>query len=210
MAKTRAPLLSLEAMGSLSGVLTMSRGKRQSYTKYSRKPKDPQTIPQLGRRAWFQGLANAWPLLPAASQDTWSNMPRDNHLSNYNAYLRYNLERVDRGEMPSSLYPYGGIMLVGFISTPLLQPGPRHIEGTWQYSDVRNNWLCVLYSHTGIGFTPARATTFRVLTKQDLNPFKVMHAPLPAGTHYYRYRSVATDGATFLWSGEYNATVPPS
>jgi len=210
MAKTRAPLLSVEAMGSIASTLTCSRSRGRSYTKYSRKPKDPKSEAQLGRRAWFKGLANSWTSLPGVTQATWDNYPRENYLSNYNAFLRYNLERIDRGLFPSAEYPYGGIGLVGYIGTPTLLSGPRHIRSTWTYTDVRQNWLCVIYRSSVNGFTPSRDNTLAVLFKQDLLPFDIMDAPLEPGTYYYRKSSIAIDGYRYLWSAQPSAVVPVS
>lgn len=210
MAKTRAPLLSAEAMGSIAKTIVMSKGRRQSYTKFLRKPKDPRSYAQMARRAFWKGLANAWSLLPPASKASWDAAPNPKNVSVYNTYMSYNMGLIHRGLYPTSIYPWTGLGGSGTFTQPVLTPGPRHVSGDWPLTTVGANWLLLVY----LTDFPAPADTqlylHRVVTRTIVDTETYIDAPLHQGAWYYQARSVTTRGKPYLYPWAPSVNVPAS
>lgn len=197
MAKTRAPLLSLEASGSIAKVLIMSRGRRQSYTKFSRKPKDPKTTLQLARREWFRILSSSWNQVSAYMKTTWSPLLKPNETNLKFAYLRGNLAYIDRGEWPSPEYPATRLALSASFGTKSFVGGPRHIVVSQTLVSYTFNWLLLWFRTQSppIDRTPQTLTNAREANfSLGAGPYVWDDAPLDAGTYHYARVSISLDG----------------
>lgn len=210
MAKTRAPLLSLEASGSLAKVLIMSRGRRQPYTKYAQKPKDPKTAKQLGRRIWFKGLANAWTQLLQWKKDAWIDCPTETDESNYNRYMRYNLALIDQEIAPTLKYPWLGTAPPSDVLSPTLTGGPRHVINAWTITAAIEAWFLLIYRDDSPGFTPTNLNIVRAVARTSAGTATYIDAPLDAGTYYYRAKTTSERGNDYTWAWSPSVVVPSS
>lgn len=90
MAKTTGPLLSIEAHGSLSKILTYSRRRSGSQARKYNKPTVPATAKQRGQRRLTEFLVAQWQNMSAADKATWAANARPTglNLSGYHYFLR--------------------------------------------------------------------------------------------------------------------------
>ena len=73
MAKLEGPLLSVDAHGTLGGVLTYSKRKIVKQVRFQRKQKDVITTDRTTNRTYFQEAVAAWHTLPGGEQDQWND-----------------------------------------------------------------------------------------------------------------------------------------
>lgn len=96
MAKVTGPLFSTKARGLLARTLLYRRGGR-TYSAYPyRKPKWPNTMSQQEHHALFSLLANRWSDFSTSDAEYWADFAPTQRLTNYNAYMSYNLARLNR------------------------------------------------------------------------------------------------------------------
>jgi len=102
MAKTSGPLLSLEAHGSLSNILTYSRKRTGSQVRKYNKPTVPATAKQRGQHRLTEFLVAQWQNMSAADKATWAANARTSglNLSGYHYFLR---------EAQKDLYTHHGL-----------------------------------------------------------------------------------------------------
>lgn len=90
MAKTTGPLLSLEAHGSLSKILTYSKKRTGSQARKYNKPTLPASAAQRGQRRLTEFLVAQWINMSDADKATWAANARASglNLSGYHYFLR--------------------------------------------------------------------------------------------------------------------------
>lgn len=95
MARVIGPLFSNEARGLLASTFLYRRGGRAFSVYPYRKPRWPNTMLQQSHHSLFSLLAARWNDFSAADQDYWAPFARCRCITNYNAFLSYNLRRLN-------------------------------------------------------------------------------------------------------------------
>jgi len=100
--KVENPLLSRLAHGTLASTIIYRRTPRGHAAYLHFKPKQPMTDAQKNHHELFHLLADRWNYLEAADRDYWLPIAEDEHMTTYNAYMQYNLERLNPAQ-PANL-----------------------------------------------------------------------------------------------------------
>lgn len=206
MVKTRGPLLSLAAGGSLGKTVTSSQWKGRSYLKKLAAPTDPRSGLQIGTRTMFAFISKQWDWLNAAAKATWEAAATLEDISPFNAYLGYNLDRWGRYVAPSWKYPAteDGSFSTGYGLTGT-QEG-RLIHLTFTHSPPANMWgVWIVATLT----PPAIDDQSQVILVEFINtvtPLELYWRPPSTGTWYFRPRSFCVQGNS-KWATGYRSAI---
>ena len=71
MVKVNAPMMSLDASGSLGKALVFSKWKGRNYVRTLVRPSNPKSVLQVAIRSMMKFLAQAWKDMTAPEQTAW-------------------------------------------------------------------------------------------------------------------------------------------
>lgn len=207
MVKVQAPVLSLEASGSLGGALVYSKWKGRPYVRSLVKPANPKSGGQVGVRAMFKFLSQKWDAISAGNQATWEDRADQAIVSPFNAYMGYNQFRWRDFLAPTQHDPEDTADTPCTPGAGSAVAGVRSITVTQAITTAADGW--------GIAFFRALATTFAtafdnlvgVQIIDGVNDVLWVDSPLDPDTYYYNMRSISEDGQLSAEIGEVNATV---
>jgi hypothetical protein len=207
MVRVQAPAMSLEASGSLAGALVFSRWKGRPYVRELVKPSNPRTGPQVGIRAMLRFLSQDWENIGAVPQDSWSDRANAKVISNFNAYIGYNVYRWRDFLGPSDTDPPAATDVQPTLGVLAATAGVRSITVTQPITVAADGWgIAFFRSPTGVF-----VSTFdklKYIGKIDgVNDVNFVDSPLDPGTYYYEVRSFTKDGQLGAASTEVDATV---
>ncbi|GAH81608.1 unnamed protein product, partial [marine sediment metagenome] len=195
MVKTRSPLLSTDATGSLAGLLTYVKSRRATTIRKLTRPKDPRSGAQLGRRHAFHFLTTNWAQVSAGDQATWADLPASIDLSNYNAYVRENMRVWSAFRPPSEAYP---ATLDGTFANitggPAAYYEPPDYRFAIQSNLISQNWGVMYFASLTTSFSTAveNLANFTRLTT-TLHTSSYWTAPGP-GPWFFNARLFTTRG----------------
>ncbi len=105
MVKVYAPMLSLDASGSLGEAIVFSKWKGRNYVRQLVKPANPKSGGQVGIRSMFKFLAQIWDGLTSGNKASWEDRADDMIVSPFNAMMSYNQKRWRDFNTPSNEDP---------------------------------------------------------------------------------------------------------
>ena len=105
MVKLNGPLFSMDARGKLADALVFSIWKGRNYARALVTPSNPQSGPQTGMRSMMKFLSQEWTNLDAAEKADWLTRAQQTVISNFNAYVSFNMLRWRSYLNPSKLTP---------------------------------------------------------------------------------------------------------
>ena len=156
MVKTKTPLFSAEASGTLAGRLTFLQTPRGTTIRRRRRPRDPKTGGQIGRRSAFHFISKNWSTVDAGDRATWSAIASQVQLSNYNAYTRFNLEAWHDFLAPSKTYPITRVAAVGQLTVgPDASATGRTVRFRIYQNPVWGSWGIIYFASLSTGFSTA-------------------------------------------------------
>ena len=122
MAKTTAPLLSLDGTGTIGKTITFSRWRGIKYARQRIIPSNPQTTEQSKTRDVFSMLVDAWKLAPTLVVTPWDSNAEGRPLTGRNGFIGQNT-RVLRGQALNNLMigspgSKGGLPPNSIVATP--------------------------------------------------------------------------------------------
>lgn len=101
MVKVTAPVMSLDASGSLGNAIVFSKWKGRNYVRTRVIPSNPKSGGQTGVRAMFKFLTQIWDSISDAAKATWEDRADDMVVSTFNAFISYNQNRWRNFQVPS-------------------------------------------------------------------------------------------------------------
>lgn len=209
MVKVNAPMMSLDASGSLGNALVFAKWKGRSYVRTLVTPSNPRSGAQTGFRAMFKFLAQEWALLSTADQATWEDLAEQRVISPFNAFMGYNQERWRNFLAPGAADPVtggGSLPAIGVLSATA---GVRQITlaaSAAGSSSVKDG--VIIFRDLTTGFTPALSNAIAVIHYGASNgSFTYVDTPLEPDEYFYNFRSFTDDGNLSAAEGEVDATV---
>lgn len=198
MARVSGPLMSLDASGTVASTIVFSKWKGRNYVRKHVKPHNPKAALQVGMRAMFSFLSQAWASVISASQATWSDPADAKAISKFNAFMSANQYDWRNFQSPSQTATRDESLqanaLTGFVVTPGVREVSVEITAGSSYS---YDWGVLIYRSTENGFTPSLSTLVKVLplsaTTEGEATFE--DGPLDAGTYYYVAQAFTIKGA---------------
>jgi len=207
MVKTKGPLLSQDAVGSVADVLTFTSNHRRQTLRAKTKPKNPSTAAQTGVRSMTKFLSQIWSGLSTADKDTWTNAYPHMRLSEYHAFLKFNSRRWANELAPTPAFP-------PFHSTPAastnfisLTPLFHGWEGLFFHFAAPSPWGIVIHMSTTFAFIPTRDTVIAVIETDGAVTTTWRKLDLPPVWHFVRQQQFVR-GGTFRLVGPAHAVLP--
>lgn len=188
MVRTKGPLLSLAATGSLNKILTASKTQNRSYTKKHTKPTITHTDAQVSARACLRFLAKNWDPWAISSIDKWTLLSHQTGLNPYNSYLQYNLNRWFQFLAPSAFWPADDTLQPATLWRFGADIAIRTVNLYIACQNVNANWGVCWHRYEGGGFNPNHDTA-RELQQHNSTGYEYWR-DYPPGPGYYLYRVI--------------------
>lgn len=208
MALVSAPLLSLDASGSVGGALVFSKWKGRPYVRQLVKPANPRSGGQVGMRSMMKFLSQNWTSVSSADKASWQTQADAIVASPFNAYVKANLTGWRNFLAPAEAYPMARAYTADDITGEAAVAGVRQITVSGTASNVEtHNWgVCIFRSLTS-SLTTAWSNCIAIVICLSGNTFAYVDSPLVPDTYYYNFRGFTDDGVLGPEETEVNAVV---
>lgn len=207
MVKVHGPALSLEASGSLGGVVVFSRWKGRPYVRSLVTPHNPKSGSQVGVRAMFKFLSQQWATLNALAQATWETRAAALNASPFNAYMSLNQFRWRDFKAPGMQDPVGDTGTPSVLGVLAAVAGERSITVTQPVTTANTGWGIMFFRGAAGAFSTDWSNLIGIGLIAGTANVVWVDSPLAAGTYYYKIRSFCVDGNLQAESASVNATV---
>jgi len=97
MARTTAPLFSMDASGTVAGAIVFSRWRGRNYVRRHAIPSNPRSGLQTGVRSAFKFLSQWWKSFNPQEQGLWDIVGNVNRITGLNAFIAENVKRLRQG-----------------------------------------------------------------------------------------------------------------
>jgi len=208
MVKVFAPMLSLDASGTIGDAITFSKWKGRHYVRERIIPANPKSGLQTGFRSMFKFLAPNWAAIASGDKATFDDLADSMAISPFNAFMRANQRRW-RNYLPPGVNiaaPGTGTVCTWNGGAPAATGGPSNVEIAMTPAVKNTNWGVAIFRSTSTGFTPGISNCVAVILVNDTVEFTWVDSPLAVDTYYYDTRRFTTNGLWGALDGEINAT----
>ena len=185
MVKVYAPMMSMDASGTIAKAATFSKWKGRNYVRQRVIPANPKSGPQTGMRSMLKFLSQRWKGLSAPNKATWDTRAASKVISPFNAYCSYNQSRWRQFEAPSDVDPAteAGVAPAAPTTTPT--GGVHQISLSIADGAQVPDQAWFVYRSSLTGFTPGYDNLIAVVP-HTATPTVYVDAPLETGTYFYR------------------------
>ncbi len=206
MVKLFAPMMSLDASGTIGNAIVFSKWKGRHYARERIIPSNPKSGGQVGFRSMFSFLAQNWAALDAAEKTTYDSLADSLAISPFNAYVRLNQRRWRNFKPPSQATPATetGTVAAKIAGMPAATGGVASIQIDWTPSTINDNWGLLIFKGL-TGFTTGITNCIAAVLTDALVAYSWLDSPLAAGTYYYNSRQFTDDGVIGAEDGEISA-----
>jgi len=195
MVRTKGPIFSTDASGSIAKTLTSSNWKGRSYLKKISSPTNNQQPSQLGIRTGMAFLSSQWKTLSAPEQASWNAPATETNITPIAAYNQNNLLRLTTGLALTKEYPAAQTAYANNFNFLFATKVGRHVFLSIIDFAPGNGWTGFLYRSLSNGFTAAPSNLIKCYLLDDPGGFYYLQDTPPAsGTWYYRSRGSSPDG----------------
>lgn len=206
--KVTGPMFSLDASGSIGGVLVASKWKGRNYFRALVKPSNPKSALQISTRAMFAFLSKEWAGLTSAEQASWQTIADQIVASPFNAYMKQNQTNWRNFLTPSQDVVIdrsaAAETVAGFTATA----GVRQITIAVETDGViGDDWGFILFRGLTTGFTPAISNVHAVFASNGTTSVTFIDTPLDPDEYFYVARIFNDVGGVTALSAEVSATV---
>lgn len=181
MAVTKAPLMSLDASGSIAGAIVFSKWKGRNYVRELVTPANPKSGLQVGMRAILRFCSQDYKNLGATIQARWLTVGKPESITAINAFVKQN--------------GINGRRNIGMLKDPTLTAGaveaaptglsytaaPKSVNIAWTDSAGANDWCTFIWRSITTGFTPDISNLIAIIAKgveKYTDPQRVTGTPL--------------------------------
>lgn len=207
MVKTKGPIMSLTARGTVADEVTYSSWKGRTYAKKKSSPTNNQQASQLGIRAGMRFLSIEWAALTPTQQQSWNALAAATAISPFNAFTATNLQRISAGEGVTKEYPAAEALspvALTHVATSVLH---SNVTLAFVTSNGARGWACSLYQSKVSGFTPGPDNLVRMFRANALpDVTATTFKPISRGTWYFRSAISTDDGKMGMGPIEKNYT----
>ncbi len=168
MARTKAPLFSLDASGKLGGSIVFSKWKGRTYVRALSIPANPKSGLQVGMRSSLRFVTQDFTNLTAAQKAAWDTLAAVTNITQLNAQVADNQVRtrvndyLRRGPAEAAgTTPSAAITLVATAQ-------PKSLVLSWVAGATAPEYVWGLYRSITTGFTPDVSNLIRILPAATL------------------------------------------
>jgi hypothetical protein len=204
MARTKAPLFSLGASGSIGGSIVFATWKGRAYVRELVTPSNPQSGLQVGMRAALRFNSQVFSSIGATAQANWKAEGKPRNITALDAMVGENgtAVRQNFGPKKDPTDPAGAVEAAPTAQTATAQP--KSIKVTWTDSAGANDWCTMIWMSKTNGFTPDVSNLIRIIPR-GVQSFTV--AGLTTGTPYYfQLAGVEVGGTIGTHTAQFSAT----
>lgn len=202
MVRVSAPALSLEASGSLGGVLVFSKWKGRAYVRTLVRPANPKSGGQVGVRSLFKFISQKWAAIDAADQATWETRADQAIVSPFNSYMGFNQARWRDFEPPVTADPPDTADTDSVTGIITAVAGVRSATLTIPITTANEGWGVLAFRSGTTAFSTAFDNLIGVGKVVGVDDVVIVDTPLTAGTYYYNFRTFTEDGQLGSEEGE--------
>ena len=207
MVKLSAPCMSIDASGKLANAIVFSKWKGRNYARALVTPSNPQSAGQTGMRRMLKFLSQEWNGLAAGAKSSWDDRADASVISQFNAYVGYNLKRWRNFTSPAQDDPAAESGTVAVLANEAATAGTRQITIDADVTTLNDNWGIMIFRSTSTGFSTAWTNLVQAIPAASVASFAWIDTPLAAGTYYYNFRAFTDDGVIGAETGEVDDTV---
>lgn len=204
MVRVKAPLMSLDASGTVGKSIVFASWKGRNYVRRHAIPANPSSGLQVGIRAVFKFVAQNYATLAAGDITDWTNLAAADNITPLDAQIRDAVSRARRnlGWRENTTDSDPGAIDAPTGGTATVQP--KTLVVGWTEPAANKPDSCyALYGSTTTGFTPDVSNLIGVIAFPTVS---FTYTRLVSGTPYYfRVRGISKSGklGTLLaqWTG---------
>jgi len=182
MARTKAPLLSLDASGSIAKAIVYSKWKGRSYVRSSVKPSNPKSGLQVGMRASLKFLTQIYAHIGATAQANWKAAAKKQNITALDQMVKVNQtrQRQNFGMIEDPAFTAGAVEAAP--GAPSATAQPKSLALAWTDSAGANDWCTAVFMSVTNGFTPDVSNMIAIVPHGNQ---KLVVEKLVTGTTYY-------------------------
>jgi hypothetical protein len=188
MARVRGPLLSRDASGSLAGTLSFLPGPGLTRVRVASPRAFTRSATQIGHEAMYSFLVHEWQSVTTANKATWANAYRNDQITNFQKFIKYNLIRWTHYKAPSIFYPATETGSIGTFTSTTVTPGRHHVSFQWNSANLAMRWGSIIHRSPTNGFTPNKTNVVHVWVNHSAVTISFNDLDLTPGTYYYRLK----------------------
>lgn len=200
MVKLGGPAMSLDASGTIGGILTFSKWKGRPYVRTRVVPTNPKTAAQSGVRCNMKFLAQAWAALAAPAKASWDDAADARKISAFNAYQSANMTHWRDFMPPGQTNTLLRTTAAALIASSAAEAAGRYIYAQATLGAAAGQWGVVAFVSTVTGFEPLWNNARIILPAPPSAATDLLIGPMAAGTYFIRYMSFSVDG---MWNALY-------
>lgn len=181
MARTKGPLMSLEASGTIAKTLVYARWKGRPYTREHVIPHNPKTATQQSVRAMVKFISQIYATLSTTIKQHWTDQGAKSEITGMNFMVRTNQAQRAQGNGPYQDFP---ATAGATAAAPTLTPtaGRKQVTIAISQPPPANTWAWMLWSTPGAVVTPGPNTLIAIVPNAAVN---FVHTGLVPGTVYH-------------------------
>lgn len=208
MVRTKGPLLSLSAQGSIGKILTATEWKNRQLMKKRTAGRNPRSPLQVSCRSALSFLAKNWSTRGSFYEDDWAAYGATIGLDAYEAYRKYNLDRWSMYAAPTALYPANHTYQPGGLFMWSADVALRTVLLGLVLLTQNRNWAMYWFRSQVDGFTPGRETFIYGNLAILRFKYEFRDGPLEPGTYYYRCLPIGLGGAFGSFATQQTVVIP--
>lgn len=204
MASVKAPLMSMDASGTIAGAITFSKWRGRNYVRRHAVPSNPKSGLQVGIRSVFAFVTQHYDQLSSAQQVAWAGLAAADNITELNAYVRdaIRLARRNLGWRVSPDAENTGTPSAP--GTPTATGQPRTVVVDWVEPDPYTDIQCTaVYMSTTSGFTPDISNLVEVV--EPFDDAATIIGLTTGTTYYFKVRHVSNNGELGTLTAELSA-----
>ena len=207
MVKVSGPAFSMDASGSIGGVMTFSKWKGRNYIRALVKPSNPKSGGQVGVRAMFKFLTQIWAGLTDGNKATWEARAEDGKFSPFNAFVSYNQKRWRDFDTPTIEDPAAEAATAPSLMTGTATPDVRSMTLEMTHGAEIADWGVAIFRQITTPVVPSFSNCIAVVEVDGSGDAEYIDTPLEAGQYYYMTIGFMIDGTEGADGTEFNGTV---
>jgi hypothetical protein len=203
-AKVVAPLMSMDASGTIGKTLVFAKNKGTNYVRQFVIPSNPRTAAQTGVRSSFAGLVALWKAYQATIHSNFEVYAQSLNLSTFNAFTGFNQKRLSQDKYAANTPAPTEEAPSANVSATSATVNLKYIQVGWTDSVDADAWAVMIYRKLGAAPTGLNSELVAMVPRgtQLWND-----GPLAAGTWNYAFRAVHVEGGGTAIGGAVNGVV---
>jgi hypothetical protein len=194
MAKVTGPLMSIAASGTFGGTLVFSIWNGRAYVRERVIPTNPKSSMQTGVRSMWKFLSKFWTSIASNTKLTWATIAESQQISNFNAFMQYNMNRWQNFFAPTQGNPAAEASTPLTVTTQTLTGAAGYATIAITPSGSTSIWGMAIFRSTAEITAPSWANCIAVVEADGANAVTHVDSPLAASTYHYRTAVINTDG----------------